>query len=207
MNEIRNIVIIGEEAIGKTTLANALLGWDIFPQSSDDEYVPTEEVASQMLTDSIRLTDTPGYDSWWNHVPDDVVKAVSQADTVIVLLDEVLAEEGFFPADDPDWEKHLLAEEALLQKLLENTRDLFFVIPYDRRESPPEQYPPAQALCLARERFSSMSDHGDAGFFCVEPMKALIGAIEADEEAITQSGILPLKSALLRCDPLVRSHI
>jgi len=201
MNEIRNIVIIGEEAIGKTTLANALLGWDIFPQSSDDEYVPTEEVASQMLTDSIRLTDTPGYDSWWNHVPDDVVKAVSQADTVIVLLDEVLAEEGFFPADDPDWEKHLLAEEALLQKLLENTRDLFFVIPYDRRESPPEQYPPAQALCLARERFSSMSDHGDAGFFCVEPMKALIGAIEADEEAIARSGILPLQAMLLGCDP------
>lgn len=196
---MRELVIIGDEEIGKTTLANALLGWDIFPQSYDNIYVPTKENASQMLTDNIRLTDTPGYDYWWNTVPEDAVKAVSQADTIVVLLEDILAGEGYFPSDDPEWEKHLKAEEVLLKKLLESTdtRDIFFVIPYDTEECLEGEIPLTQALCLARERFSSMSDHGDEGFFCIDPMKALIGAIEADDDAIAQSGILPLKAALL----------
>lgn len=196
---MRELVIIGNVYIGKTTLANALLGWDVFPQSYDQLYVPTKENASQMLTDDIRLTDTPGYDYWWNKVPEDVIKAVSQADTVIVLLEDILAEEGYFPSEDPDWEDHLKAEEALLRKLLESTdsRDIFFVIPYDTGECLEAQVSLAQALHLAGERFSSMSDHGGNGFFCIDPMQALIGAIEADDDAIAQSGILPLKTALL----------
>ena len=63
--DVKELVIVGEEEIGKTTLANALLGWDIFPQSTWDLYIPTEEPASQMLTEHIRLTDTPGYDLLW----------------------------------------------------------------------------------------------------------------------------------------------
>ena len=59
---VKELVIVGEQEIGKTTLANALLGWDIFPQSTWDLYIPTEETASKMLTESIRLIDTPGYD-------------------------------------------------------------------------------------------------------------------------------------------------
>ena len=77
MKKIKNIVITGEAEIGKTTLANALLGWDLFPQSTWDLYVPTEEPASQMLTDHIRLTDTLGYDLLWYQVPEAVKEAVS----------------------------------------------------------------------------------------------------------------------------------
>lgn len=55
--DVKELVIVGEEEIGKTTLANALLGWDVFPQSTWDLYIPTEEPARQMLTDSIQLTD------------------------------------------------------------------------------------------------------------------------------------------------------
>ena len=29
---VKELVIIGEKEIGKTTLANALIGWDIFPR-------------------------------------------------------------------------------------------------------------------------------------------------------------------------------
>ena len=77
---MRELVIVGEEEIGKTTLANALLGWDVFPQSTWDLYMPTEEPASRMLTEGIRLTDTPGYDLLWFEVPESVNEAVSQAD-------------------------------------------------------------------------------------------------------------------------------
>ena len=82
----KELVIVGEEEIGKTTLANALLGWDIFPQSTWDLYIPTEAPASRMLTDGIRLTDTPGYDLLWYQVPDSVNKAVSNADTIIMMF-------------------------------------------------------------------------------------------------------------------------
>ena len=36
--DVKELAIVGEEEIGKTTLANALLGWDIFPQSTWDLY-------------------------------------------------------------------------------------------------------------------------------------------------------------------------
>ena len=35
------MIIVGEIEIGKTTLANALLEWDIFPQSTWDLYTLT----------------------------------------------------------------------------------------------------------------------------------------------------------------------
>ena len=84
--DVKDLVIVGEEEIGKTTLANALLEWDIFPQNTWDLYIPTEEPASQMLTESIRVTDTPGYDLLWYQVPDFVNKAVSNADTIIINI-------------------------------------------------------------------------------------------------------------------------
>ena len=198
MKHMKELTIIGSMDMGKTTLANALLGWDLFPQAYDYLSVPTLNNQSRILPGYGRITDTPGYSLLWNEVPEDVVTAVDQADTVIVLLSEILAEEGFdLSAFDPDWEQDREAEKTLLEKLLAGrTRDIYFVIPYDSQEWGEEPVPLSMPLRLARQRFSCLTDRGEAGFFCIDPMKALIGAIEADGDAVAQSGILELKAAL-----------
>lgn len=205
--DVKELVIVGEEEIGKTTLANALLGWDVFPQSTWDLYIPTEEPARQMLTDGVRLTDTPGYDLLWYQVPEAVKEAVSGADTVIMMFS------GFGTAEDfgienaePEvaegirrWAEKQAKEEKLLKGLLEKakTRDVYFVLPFYSEDGPLDQEELDRDLQRAKERFASFSDHGEKGFFCVDPMMALIAAIEDDQEALAQSGILPLKAALL----------
>lgn len=205
--DVKELVIVGEEEIGKTTLANALLGWDVFSQSTWDLYIPTEEPARQMLTDGVRLTDTPGYDLLWYQVPEAVKEAVSGADTVIMMFS------GFGTAEDfgienaePEvaegirrWAEKQAKEEKLLKGLLEKakTRDIYFVLPFYSEDGPLDQEELDRDLQRAKERFASFSDHGEKGFFCVDPMMALIAAIEDDQEALAQSGILPLKAALL----------
>lgn len=204
--DVKELVIIGEEEIGKTTLANALLGWDIFSQSTWDLYIPTEEPASQTLTDHIRLTDTPGYDLLWYQVPEVVNEAVSRADTIIMMF------KGFYTEEDVDpeftdqeeleeyrrWVESLAKEEKLLKELLAKakTRDIYFVIPFYSEDGPLDQEELDRDLRRAKERFAHLTDHGENGFFCIDPMMALIAAIEDDQEALAQSGILPLKAAL-----------
>lgn len=211
MNNHKKVAIIGTEGIGKTTLANALLGWDILPQSNDEIYVPTTENASQMLTENIQLTDTPGYDYRWNHLPEDVLQAVCQADTIIVLLNQMLVtedepeevlteqEEEELAAVVKEWEEDLEQQRTLVKTLLEKskTKDIFFVIPYDTEELSGEPISLTESLQIAREYYSDMTDNGDAGVFCIDPMMALIAAIEDDKAALEASGILPLKTALL----------
>ena len=205
--DVKELVIVGEEEIGKTTLANALLGWDVFPQSTWDLYIPTEEPASQMLTDGIRLTDTPGYDLLWYQVPEAVKEEVSGADTVIMMF------KGFGEPSDVDtetvgkedaeeihrWLKGLVKEEKLLKGLLAKakTRDIYFVIPFYSEDGPLDQEELDQDLRRAKERFAHLSDHGEDGFFCIDPMMALVAAIEDDQNALIKSGVLPLKAALL----------
>ncbi len=205
--DVKELVIVGEEEIGKTTLANALLGWDIFPQTNDGWYARTEENASQMLSDSIRLTDTPGYDLWWYKVPESVNEAVSRADTIIMMF------KGFYTEEDVDpeftdleeleeyrkWVESLAKEEKLLKELLAKakTRDIYFVIPFYSEDGPVEQEELDRDLRRAKERFASFSDHGEKAFFCIDPMMALIASIEDDNAALEASGILPLKAALL----------
>lgn len=196
---MRNIVIIGDGDTGKTTLANALLGWDIFPQSHEYVPAPTTHVQSHALGEQMLLTDTPGYSLLWETVPEDTIRAVSGADTLIVLLSEELAEEDFdLPGEDPDWESRREKEEKLLKGILEhsNTRDIFFVIPYDTGDWPQGQVPLTQALRLARNRFSPLTCHAEQAFFCIDPRKALLGAIEADDAAVAESGIGLLQAAL-----------
>lgn len=204
---VKDLVIVGEEEIGKTTLANALLGWDIFPQSTWDLYIPTEEPASQMLTDHIRLTDTPGYDLWWYQVPESVDEAVSRADTIIMMFKGFGAEEDIdLESADPEemqeirqWLENLAKEEKLQKDLLAKakTRDIYFVIPFYSEDGPLDREELHQDLVRAKERFASFSDHGEEGFFCIDPMMALIAAIEDDYAALEASGILALKAALL----------
>ena len=205
--DVKELVIVGEEEIGKTTLANALLGWDIFPQSTWDLYIPTEEPVSQMLTDHIRLTDTPGYDLLWYQVPEAVSEAVSRADTIIMMF------KGFYKEEDVDleftdleeleeyrrWVENLAKEEKLLRELLERakTRDIYFVIPFDSEDGSFDYEELDRDLLRAKERFATYSDHGENGFFCIDPMMALIAAIEDDNTALEASGILSLKAALL----------
>ena len=199
---VKELVIVGEEEIGKTTLANALLGWDIFPQSTWDLYIPTKELRSHMLTDHIRLTDTPGYDLVWYQVPEAVYEAVCRADTIIMMF------QGFWPSENDDpkhiegvrrWSNDLTKKEKLLTKLLSkaNTRDIYFVIPFYSEDGPLEQENAGQALSRAKERFALFSDHGEAGFFCIDPRMALIAAVEDDHTALEASGIMALKAALL----------
>lgn len=199
MSQIRHVVVIGGSETGKTTLVNALLGWDILPQSYEGIVVHTDRCETCRLTESVYLTDTPGYDLLWKTIPEETVKAVSRADTVIVMLSEELAEEEFdIPSLDPDWEARRGAEAVLLSRLLEagKTRDIYFVIPYDTTDWPEDAVPLTQALRLARKRFAAMSCHGEDAFFCIDPMLALIGAIEDDQKELTDSGILPLKARL-----------
>lgn len=199
MTKVKNVAVIGDIEIGKTTLINALLGWDILPQSYDGIYIHTEICVRQPLTETVSLTDTPGYSLLWNTAPEETVAAVSEADTIVVMLSEELAEEEVdIPSMDPEWESRRGSEASLLSRLLEqgNTRDIYFVLPYDREEWPENEVPLTQGLRLARKRFAGMTCHGEAGFFCIDPMQALIAAIEDDEAALDQSGILPLKAKL-----------
>ena len=203
---VKELVIIGEEEIGKTTLANALLGWDIFPQSTWDLYIPTEETASKMLTESIRLIDTPGYDLLWYQVPDSVNEAVSNADTIIMMFtgfsDESDLDMENAPLEDIEefnrWLGKLAKEEKLQKELLAKakTRDIYFVLPFYSEDGPLDQEELDRDLRRAKERFAHLTDHGENGFFCIDPMMALIAAIEDDQGALAQSGILPLKAAL-----------
>lgn len=205
--DIKELVIVGEEEIGKTTLANALLGWDIFPQTNDGWYIPTKENASQMLADHIRLTDTPGYNLLWYQVPEAVDEAVSRADTVIMMFKGFGGEEDVnLENADPEeakeirrWLENLDKEEKLLKGLLAKakTRDIYFVIPFYSEDGPLDQAELDWNLRRAKVRFAALSDHGEEGFFCIDPMLALTGAIEDDHETLAQSGILPLKDALL----------
>ena len=208
--DVKELVIVGEKEIGKTTLANALLGWDIFPQTNDGWYAPTKENASQMLADSIRLTDTPGYDLLWYQIPESVNEAVSRADMIIMMF------KGFYSEEDVDlenadpaemqeirqWLENLAKEEKLQKDLLAKakTRDIYFVIPFYSEDGPLDREELEWTLTRTKERFASLSDHGEEGFFCIDPMMALIAAIEDDQEALAQSGILPLKAALLNTE-------
>lgn len=205
--DVKELVIVGEEEIGKTTLANALLGWDIFPQSTWDLYIPTAEPANRMLTDAIRLTDTPGYDLWRFEVPEAVSKAVAGADTTIMMFT------GFGDAEDFDlenaepetaeefrrWLAKLSKEEVLQKELLAKakTRDIYFVLPFYSEDGPLDREELERDVARAKERFASFSDHGEEAFFRIDPMMALVAAIEDDQEALSRSGILPLKAALL----------
>ena len=205
--DVKELVIVGEEEIGKTTLANALLGWDIFPQTNEGWYARTEENVSQMLSDSIRLTDTPGYDLLWYNVPESVNEAVSWADAIIMMFNGFGAEEDVDPESaDPEemqeireWLENLAKEEKLQKELLAKakTRDIYFVIPFYSEDGPLDQEELDRDMTRTKERFASFSDHGENGFFCVDPMMALIAAIEDDQVALAQSGILPLKAALM----------
>ena len=203
----KELVIVGEEEIGKTTLANALLGWDIFPQTNSGWYARTEENVSQMLTDSIRLTDTPGYDLLWYNVPESVNEAISRADTIIMMFEGVYTKEDvdleFTDLEELEeyrkWVEDLAKEEKLLRELLERakTRDIYFVIPFDSKDGSFDYEGLDRDLLRAKERFAIYSDHGENSFFCIDPMMALIAAIEDDNTALEASGILPLKAALL----------
>ena len=208
MEEIKELVIIGEKAIGKTTLANALLGWDIFPQSYGGVCIPTKENASQMLTEHIRLTDTPGYDLWEYRVPEEVEEAVCRADIIIFMFKELGAEEDadWEPTDPEDaeeirrWLVDLAAEIKLQKGLLAKakTRDIYFVIPFDSEYCSSDRAELEQDLARGKTRFASFSDHGDGGFFCIDPTIALLAEIEADQDALARSGFLPLKTAVLK---------
>lgn len=205
--DVKELVIVGEEEIGKTTLANALLGWDIFPQTNDGWYIPTKENARQMLTEHIRLTDTPGYDLLWYQVPDAVNEAVSRADTIIMMFNGFGAEEDVdLESADPEemqeirrWLENLAKEEKLQKDLLAKakTRDIYFVIPFYSEDGPLDRKELDQDLACAKERFAAFSDHGEKGFFCIDPMMALVAAIEDNHAALEKSGILSLKAALL----------
>lgn len=205
--DVKELVIVGEEEIGKTTLANALLGWDIFPQSTWDLCIPTEEPACRMLTDDIRLTDTPGYEFLWYQVPDCVNEAVSRADTIIMMFtgfggERDLDMEDAKPEDVKEfnrWLENLDKEEKLQKELLSKakTRDIYFVLPFYSEDGPLDQEKQDRDLRRAKERFAHLSDHGESAFFCIDPMMALVAAIEDNQNALAESGILPLKAALL----------
>lgn len=208
MDEIKNVVIIGNEDTGKTTLANALLAVtlparELFPQSYDGVYTPTLKCDSRMLTQTVQLTDTPGYSLLWNTIPEEVETAAATADTLIVMLSEEMEEEVVdIPPEDPMWEKCKGKEEKLLENFLKGkTRDIYFVIPYNTEDWPEDEpIPLSQALRFAQRRFSRFTDHGENAFFCIDPMQALEGELWLDDNMLEISGILPLRKVFLGKD-------
>ena len=110
MDNIRNIVLLGDTETGKTTLANALMEKDnAFHQGFWDIYIPTETVASRMLAPDLQLTDTPGYCLMHDQIPEETLEAAAAADTLVVLLCEELAEE------EEDMETQLLKKTFVQQ--------------------------------------------------------------------------------------------
>jgi len=141
-------------------------------------------------------------------VPEAVNEAVSKADAIIMMCKDPgdlidVDPENAEPKEAAEirrWQARLAMDVKLQKELLvkAKTRDIYFVIPFYSEDEPLDQSGLDLDLCQAKEHFASFSDHGENGFFCIDPMMALIGAIEDDLEALAASGILPLKEALLK---------
>ena len=194
MTEKKLVVVVGDR-VGKTTLVNALMQKDILPQTANGYEYPTHDCVCLRMTERVYLTDTPGYDLIRYKIPWVTADAVSRADTVIVML---TGESCMMSALDPDAPAMREREAMLLEKLLElqKNRDVYFVIPFDLTDWDDMEVPRDQWMMTAREAFSRFTDHGEAGFFCIDPMLALIGALETDRQELEDSGILPLRAAL-----------
>jgi len=196
--------------MAKNALIKHIWGMEVLPEEELKEAIffllagnhlafpHTRKMNSRLLASDLLLTDTPGYSLTFDHVPGKTALAAAHADTVIVLLREELVEEGVdIRSLDPEWDARRDSERILVERLLKDqkSRDIYFVIPFDHGEQ--GDIPLEQALQLARNRFSYLSCHGEAAFFCIDPMLALIGEMEKDEIKLRASGILPLQQLLL----------
>lgn len=196
----QSIVVIGETGNGKTTLVNALLRWDILPQVMDDMTHPTEACVTLPLADGFQITDTPGYDSKTRRIDPEVRQAISRADHVVVVLDEETTGIGLYPGELASLRKlHRKRHKAFLKNLFGETgrKRVYFVIPYDTEEWGDDAVPLEQIRRRVSKRLFPISRYGKASCFCIDSLKALIGEIEADEQAIAQSGIQALRAAIL----------
>jgi len=198
--ENKRIVVIGESGSGKSTLVNALLRWDILPQAVDGMERPTEACVTLPLAEGIQITDTPGYDAKTGRIQPEVRQALSGADQIIVVLDEKTTGIGWYPHELTALRKtHRARHRAFLKQLLRDagTNRVWFVIPYDTEEWEDGTLP-ARRLCRqAANGFAALSNRGRRAFFCIDSLQALIGEIEADEQAIDRSGIRALRAVLL----------
>ena len=176
---MKNIVVVGAREMGKTTLVNALLGWDILPQSYAGIRCRTTHCEKNRLAGDIWITDTPGFCLYQKTIPEETVRAVSAADTVVAVVG----------GDD--------AEPELMGRLLKGKKDVCFVIPYSTADWPGCELSLMDVLhydaCQCEECYHTDWEQ----IFCVDPLMALVAAIENDATAQKDSGILPLKERLL----------
>lgn len=193
-HQTRNIVVIGAEESGKSTLVNALLRWDILPQAVEGSTCHTETCITVPLEPGWTITDTPGYDVRAGQADPQVRLALADARWVLVVPDvDLLQPQWGWSERNRLYRKWAKRERQILRQLLQGTQPnrVLFVLPYDTEEWLPDKAPTRQLRRWAAARF------GFRKCFCVDSLKALIGEIEADEEAVSSSGIRPLRMRLL----------
>lgn len=185
----QRILVIGSQDIGKTTLINALLGWDILPQATDWDSFPTEEFTEVPWGENAILVDSPGYDAGRGLYDARLPDAIGKADAVLVMPGMGSREER-------------QKEAAFLKRLLSGLpeKKLYFVIAYDADDWPGNRAPLFSARAQALWHFLPLSRRPDR-FFCVDAMAGLVAAIEDDVKHLRTSGIAGLRAAL-RKEPL-----
>lgn len=177
----RRILVMGGQDIGKTTLVNALLGWDILPQATFDDCFPTKGFPEVPWGDRHILIDSPGYDAEKRLCDPGLPEAMEKADILVVM-----------PAMGS--RKEAKAEAAFLKALLPD-KPVFFVIAYDADDWPHGKAPLFSARMTALWHYLRISHRPDR-FFCVDAMAGLVAAIEDDTSVLRTSGIAGLRAAL-----------
>lgn len=183
----KKILILGERDCGKTTLVNALLGWDTLPQATDCYSFPTKEFTEVPWDPGYTLVDSPGYMAGQGHFPPELPAAIREADKILLVTGASCRED-------------MAAEVRLLLPLLAGIprKKCFLVIPYAAGDWP--QGHPNRALCRLRALggMGSLVGWNLNRIFCVESMAGLIASIEADPLALARTGIPALRAALRR---------
>lgn len=177
----RRILVMGSHDIGKTTLCNALLGWDILPQATGNDSFPTKDFIEVSWGKEAIFIDSPGYDAERELCDPRLPEELEKADGIVVL-----------PGTGSREERR--AEAAFLKAMLPE-KPVFFVINYDAGDWPKGRFPRFSARMTALRHFLPISRRPDR-FFCVDALAGLVAAVEDDKKALKTSGVARLRAAL-----------
>ena len=177
------ILVLGSRDVGKTTLVNALAGWDILPQADDTTCFPTADFPQVPFGENHLLTDSPGYDFSPEEYDPRLPEKIRSADKILILLSMGFRED-------------MAQERRLLKKLLAGVKKetLYFVIPYASGNWAEGKVP-----LLSMKLAAMVGYRLPLGkIFCADAMAGLVAAIEDDADALHASGIARLRARLIK---------